>query len=255
MLIIKKTFNLLAFLVILSLFTGTCLADPQTDTKPPILTNGEWELMTGTERESYCSRIGNTLDPKCAAIYNEDAECYYTNINDARFDTSPPNCKIEGSRELCQQDKYNKINECIESKETSKSTAIRQYCEELYVCRSNSSVATLSNSESGIPFDSEYFNISDSEKGLIAPNQNTFKTNENGGPIIGTVNQVINLLVGLIGIFALLTFIIGAIFLITANGDDNAIQKGKGAMRYSLIGIIFVMMSYTIVVLVQSILF
>lgn len=258
---ISKKFTLaLAFLSIFCIHTNTIFAQDSSDTPNPettIRTIQEWDSMSGSEKEAYCRETGNSKDPKCRAIFNEDGECYYTNVNDSQFDRSN-NCIIEGNRELCLRDKFNKVNECITNSnedQDANSSSLRQYCEDQFICRSSSPVAEPRNSESGIPYDSEYFNINDEQSGLVAPNQTTFNTNANGGPIIGTVNKVIDLMVSLIGIFALLVFIVGAIFLITANGDDNKIQKGKGAMKYALVGIVFVMMSYTIVVLVQSILF
>lgn len=107
------------------------------------------------------------------------------------------------------------------------------------------------------PFGTEFFDVTDTQKGLRQEGQglNNFNTNIEGGPIIGTINTIANFLVRMISVFALVIFIVGAFLLITANGDENRINQGKDALKYSLLGIVIVMFSYTIVILVQSIFF
>jgi hypothetical protein len=136
-------------------------------------------------------------------------------------------------------------------------------CIRAYYCN-NSGDVTVSNSNqtSGndyqrTPFGTEFFDVTDTQTGLKLEGQgnNNFNTDIEGGPIIGTINTVANFLVRMISVFALVVFIIGAFLLITANGDENRINQGKDALKYSLLGIVIVMMSYTIIVLVQSIFF
>ena len=62
-------------------------------------------------------------------------------------------------------------------------------------------------------------------------------------------------MVGLASTAALVVLIIGAYLLITAQGGENQMEKGKNAIIYSLLGLVFILTSYTIVRLVQSILF
>ena len=119
------------------------------------------------------------------------------------------------------------------------------------------SVETSGEDYQRTPFGTEFFDVTDTQKGLRQEGQglNNFNTNIEGGPIIGTINTVANFLVRMISVFALVIFIVGAFLLITANGDENRINQGKDALKYSLLGIVIVMFSYTIVILVQSIFF
>lgn len=58
--------------------------------------------------------------------------------------------------------------------------------------------------------------------------------------VIYTVSQVL-------GTAAILLIIIGSYFLVTAQGDDSQISKGKNYLQYAAIGLVISFMSYTIV--------
>ena len=215
------------------------------------------EITDPAKRAQYC-KDNKGADSNCRSIYNEIGQCYYEDPTIARWDTIRVDCSIDPSKEGNKREACNKErNDAITVCQDAYPDAPRLYCAEQITCNANNNVEvrSLNASQQGIPYSSEFFNINDQTKGLVSPNQKTFDTNANGGPIIGTVNRVIDLMVKLIATFSLLVFIFGAILLITANGDDNQLQRGKGTIKYAIIGIIFVMLSYTIVILVQSLLF
>lgn len=72
------------------------------------------------------------------------------------------------------------------------------------------------------------------------------------GPIVATLLRVIDILVKLIGSFAMLTLITAGIFMIANHGDEAWVTKGKGMMLYSILGILFALLSYALVNVVQS---
>ena len=72
------------------------------------------------------------------------------------------------------------------------------------------------------------------------------------GPIVATLLSVIDILVKLIGSFALLTLITAGIFMIANHGDEAWVTKGKGMMLYSILGILFALLSYALVNVIQS---
>lgn len=67
------------------------------------------------------------------------------------------------------------------------------------------------------------------------------------------VPKAINIGIGLLAITAFLGILISAIQLLTAYGDENKVGRGKTNLRYSILGLIIVMMSYAIVSIVVSV--
>lgn len=59
--------------------------------------------------------------------------------------------------------------------------------------------------------------------------------------------NVLNFLLGSMGIIALIMLVIGAIMYLTSAGDEDRIEKGKEIFKYSLIGVLLAMASMVIV--------
>ncbi len=74
------------------------------------------------------------------------------------------------------------------------------------------------------------------------------------GVFIGTLLRVIDILVYVIGSVALLTLIAGGIFMIANHGDEAWVTKGKDMMFYSILGLLFALLSFVFVNAVTSIL-
>ncbi len=161
----------------------------------------------------------------------------------------------EGSLEACKE-------ELRQWNDTCKQATTRQ---EINRCRVGKMCNQTGGGEwnltdAGTPFSSEFFNVLDPEQGLVAPGQKvdeesrfTDATGNRG--LIGILYVILNFLAQMITVLALVVMIAGIFFLVTANGEENQITKGKDAIKYSIIGIIFVLLSYTIVIFVQSIFF
>lgn len=59
--------------------------------------------------------------------------------------------------------------------------------------------------------------------------------------------NVLNFLLGTMGILALVMLVIGAIMYLTSAGDEDRIDKGKEIFKYSLIGVVLAMSSMVLV--------
>ena len=55
------------------------------------------------------------------------------------------------------------------------------------------------------------------------------------------------------GAIAMLLIIIGGLYMLSSEGEDDKIQKGKGILTAAIIGLVISMFSYIIVRFVQSI--
>ena len=69
------------------------------------------------------------------------------------------------------------------------------------------------------------------------------------------LSKIINVMARLFGTFAVLMFVIGAFFMITSQGDDTQLQKGKTIVLYTVLGLIIGFSAYMIVQFVINILF
>lgn len=67
--------------------------------------------------------------------------------------------------------------------------------------------------------------------------------------ITGVINWLLSIASGL----AILFIIIGGIYYITAGGDEQRMSTGKKIITYSVVGLVFIIISYSIVVTVNKI--
>lgn len=81
---------------------------------------------------------------------------------------------------------------------------------------------------------------------------------DTGGKITGAksvgelIGNIIDILLGLVLTIAILFLIIGGFFYITSAGDESKVKKGKQTLTYAVLGIALVMLSYTIVYVINS---
>lgn len=76
-----------------------------------------------------------------------------------------------------------------------------------------------------------------------------------GEGVRGLILDVIRYAVISVGLVAILGISIGGIMLIVAAGDENIIQNAKTTLFHSIIGLVFVILSYAIVATVQSVVY
>jgi len=70
---------------------------------------------------------------------------------------------------------------------------------------------------------------------------------------LGTaVQTIINYALGFLGLVAVAFIIYGGVLLVTSGGNDEAMGKAKKILMYAVIGIVIIMLSYTIVTFVTS---
>ncbi len=64
--------------------------------------------------------------------------------------------------------------------------------------------------------------------------------------------RVINILTLLVGTFAFVTIMYGGYMLVTANGEESKIERGKGILLQAIFGLFLAFLAYFIVAFVQS---
>jgi lysylphosphatidylglycerol synthetase-like protein (DUF2156 family) len=68
----------------------------------------------------------------------------------------------------------------------------------------------------------------------------------------GLILYVINILLSVAGVVAVLFFIIGGFFYITAAGNEETAEKGKSIVINAIIGLVIIILSYVIVNVVSG---
>lgn len=88
-----------------------------------------------------------------------------------------------------------------------------------------------------------------------------FFSNPNGGeaPAVaaqGTLGQnitsIINYFLGILGLIAVAFLIYAGVLMVTAGGDEGQIEKARKIITYAVIGIVIILLSWTIVTFVTS---
>ncbi|MFA6383645.1 MAG: hypothetical protein WCX17_04475 [Parcubacteria group bacterium] len=70
------------------------------------------------------------------------------------------------------------------------------------------------------------------------------------GSIMGIVTNILYWLLGLLGVFGIIGFVISGILYLVSTGDEDMIKRAKSSMTYSIIGVIVGLMGYVIIVAV-----
>ena len=70
--------------------------------------------------------------------------------------------------------------------------------------------------------------------------------------LMSNVNMLINVFTSVMGFLAVAMIIYGGFMLLTAQGDPARIKRGKDVVLYSVIGLILVMLAYSIVNFVMN---
>lgn len=250
---IHKAVSIIIICLTIGINTTYSFFDNAFDAVPTTDTDGETQIPSDSsfyssdysEQNTYCKTYGEEVsDPRCGNE-NTAGRCYYRNEAELAADMND-NCEIDTNLERCRLELNQRVSACQDDPENK--TCVR---EELQCGFQN---GTWVLQPIGTPFDIEFYDVTDPETGLRASDQgNRFATEGSEiGTTEGVIREAVSLLARIVSIFALIVFIIGTFFLITANGEENQIEKGKNAITYSLIGIIVVLLSYTIVRLVQG---
>jgi len=73
-----------------------------------------------------------------------------------------------------------------------------------------------------------------------------------GTSVNGLIRTVINWMLGIAFAVAVLFLIIGGFFYITAAGNEEQVEKGKGTVLNAIIGIVIIILSYVIISVVSN---
>lgn len=66
-------------------------------------------------------------------------------------------------------------------------------------------------------------------------------------PTQATIDIILNLVFGIMGVVTFLIIVIGGFKYITSNGDPGGMAKAKNTVIYALIGLVVILSAYTIV--------
>jgi hypothetical protein len=69
---------------------------------------------------------------------------------------------------------------------------------------------------------------------------------EGTGGVAVVIGRIINLILGVVGSFALLMFVYGGFLMITSAGHSEAVKKGKDTLTWAVLGIAVILGSYTL---------
>jgi len=72
------------------------------------------------------------------------------------------------------------------------------------------------------------------------------------GTLGQNVTSIINFFLGLLGLVAVAFLIYAGVLMVTAGGNDEQIGKAKKVITFAVIGIVIILLSYTIVTFVTS---
>lgn len=77
----------------------------------------------------------------------------------------------------------------------------------------------------------------------------------NDNNLMTTLNQIINVIIGVIGFIAVIVIILGGVQYTTSAGDSGKVKKAKDTIMYGIIGLVVALLAYSIVNFVLTSLF
>ena len=89
-------------------------------------------------------------------------------------------------------------------------------------------------------------------QGLLVPGQPTGLPSAGGGTAGAFILYIINILLGVVGIIAILFIIIGGFRYITSAGSEEAAESGKKMITNAIIGLVVVILSYVIIRVIMN---
>ncbi|MBP7811816.1 MAG: hypothetical protein KA054_03165 [Candidatus Moranbacteria bacterium] len=74
------------------------------------------------------------------------------------------------------------------------------------------------------------------------------------GSIFNIISKIMNWLLALLGVFAIIGFVIAGILYLTAAGDEAQQKKAKAQMTWSIMGVLVALAGWVVVTAVQAML-
>lgn len=84
------------------------------------------------------------------------------------------------------------------------------------------------------------------------PQGGTAPTAAAQGTLGQNVTLIINYFLGVLGLIAVAMLIYAGVMMVTAGGDDQQVGKARKIITYAIIGIVIILLSWTIVTFVTS---
>lgn len=75
---------------------------------------------------------------------------------------------------------------------------------------------------------------------------------EGDATLMGTVQQILDVIVGVVGVVAVAVIIIGGIFFVTSQGDASKVTRARNTILYGVVGLIVALLAFAIVNFVLS---
>jgi len=72
------------------------------------------------------------------------------------------------------------------------------------------------------------------------------------GTLGQNITQIINFFLGLLGLIAVAFLIYAGVLMVTAGGNEETVGKARKVITYAVIGIVIILLSYTVVTFVTS---
>ncbi|MFA6528986.1 MAG: pilin [Candidatus Gracilibacteria bacterium] len=101
----------------------------------------------------------------------------------------------------------------------------------------------------------DYLKVTDAEDPNKTQGQDYMTNTQYSSPIIGFALIIIDFLIKVIGTVCVVFIIVGGVLMMSSQGDDSRIQKGKTIITQAIIGLIIAFSSYILVSFVQSLLY
>lgn len=78
----------------------------------------------------------------------------------------------------------------------------------------------------------------DSSSGVCIPNNTGLPSPTGSDPLADVIENVMNWLLGVIGVVSIIAFVISGLQYLLAAGDQNAMETGKRNMQWSIVGVV-----------------
>lgn len=82
---------------------------------------------------------------------------------------------------------------------------------------------------------------------IFGDNPKVNPVGDSNSDLIGSITNVLNVIIGVLGLVCVVVMIIGGVGYMTSTGDAAKVKKAKDTILYGLIGLIVCVLSYALV--------
>ena len=175
------------------------------------------------------------------------------------IDQHPVDCQLNSNREKCllKREQARIFCQSGQAPNTQIEGVPNFVCKEIDQMQCIRDSATPEKIDFDQGFDSESFNVNSV---LKTEGQTGFTNIEDQGagsnnPAINFILYIINLLTNLSFLISVLMLIMAGFYSVIASGNEEMNNKSKAAIKYFIMAITFTLLSYTIVIIIRSVLY